>query len=60
MSAYTTIYLTREAAIALILTRLHSISDEALGNMCDPLVADSLYNVLITNDKQVNDNSFVY
>lgn len=57
MSAYTTLYISREKALTVLAERLlGKVSNETLGNMLDPLVASRLYNILVVDERTEDDD----
>lgn len=57
MSIYSTIHLSRGKACELLIESIFGhLSDRELGDKIDPLVADKLYNVLITDSENNDDN----
>jgi hypothetical protein len=57
MSIYSTIYLSRGKAAELLLEKIFGpLSDRELADKVDDVVADRLYNVLITHDEKNDDH----
>lgn len=57
MSIYSTIYLSRAKACELLVESIFGhLSDRELADKIDPIVADKLYNVLLTDNPQNDDN----
>lgn len=48
MSAYTTLYITKEEAISKILNRVMNASDSELSNIVSSMERDTLYNYIVT------------
>lgn len=60
MSAYTTLRLTREKVVSLIIQEMMtSLSTDQLERMADEILERRLYNVKIVSDEQDNDNEEV-
>lgn len=57
MSIYSTIHLSRGKAAELLLEKIFGpLSDRELADKVDDVVADRLYNVLITHDEKNDDH----
>lgn len=59
MSAFATIYVTREAAQNFALRKLLSCSDEQLAEVLEVFLTSRLYNCRITCDNESNDNELL-
>lgn len=56
MSIYSTIHLSRAKACELLVESIFGpLSDRELADKIDPIVADRLYNVLLTDDPNNDD-----
>jgi hypothetical protein len=57
MSIYSTIHLSRAKALELLVEHTFGpLSDRELADKIDPIVADRLYNVLLTDDPNNDDH----
>lgn len=58
MSIKTTHYVTREFAIAAILTKLHTCTDEQLENILEEAIHNGFYNFIITTNEVLNSSEY--
>ena len=60
MSAYSTLYITRTKARAVVLEKVWNISDRELEDILDKLLESRLYNAVIVNDDcKENDDELI-
>lgn len=58
MSIKTTHYVTREFAVAAILTKLHTCTDEQLENILEEAIHNGFYNFLIVDKEALKKCGF--